>query len=314
MKDFKRFKNISKQFRPHIGLHAIEIPKNEAWEGIDEESTIFIYDHYAMDEEVREGLTSYCLRHDSKGGVSLDDIWLYWNLKKNEKGFGGMYVPFAFIKKGTCKGPFNEFDGMLYLEADSAEDFENMTVRLYVKEKRASTVVANSFKELNILRKEPNRAQSEAVKTEGNQLFGEGKPEESIENFYKAIFLDTTNPLPYNNIGAVGIRQAKTMHDSYRAESFFQMSYLVDDSELIGFQGHYRALENRKNYDAAIPIAKKAVSVEKDDKGKAIIYSELAYYYQATDRLKKARKACEKGFLLDANNELILKLKGELSV
>ncbi|WP_025741474.1 tetratricopeptide repeat protein [Aquimarina pacifica] len=312
MKEFKRLKNISKQFRPYIGLYNIEVPKEVEWEGIDEGSTIFIYDHYALDEEVREGLTTYCLRYDAKGGVSLDDIWLYWNCKKDEETFGGMYAPFAFIKKGICKGPFNEFDGMLYLEEGSADDFENMTVHLYSKEKRASTVVANSFKELNIQKNEPDRVRSEAIKTEGNQLFGEGKPNEAIDNFYEAILVDTTNPLPYNNIGAVGIRQAKTMHDSYRAESFFQLSYLVDDSEPIGIQGHYRALANRKSYDAAIPIAKKAVSVEKDDKEKAIIYSELAYYYKVTDRLKKARKACEKGFLLDANNELILKLLKEL--
>lgn len=52
-------KKISKQFRPHVGPHQIEITDNKNRQSLSGKQPVFIFDFFTLEQPLRYSITSY---------------------------------------------------------------------------------------------------------------------------------------------------------------------------------------------------------------------------------------------------------------
>lgn len=300
--------------REHIGAHQINLSGCTDSSKLEGNIPIFVFDYLSMSETLRYQLSVHTCELCGYNPGSLDISWVDGQEELLKEGLSSFWfwddnglIPFAYIGKGAEKGPFSEHDGVLFLNTMNTKEFDKMSVILLNVEKDnvKLTTVADNFKALEIIKNKTNRQLSEQLKQEGNSFFGEGNFDAALQNFYKAIQADYTNPNPYNNIGMVS--QATGNYLS-RAEAFFQMSYLVDPEYTNGMRGYSSILASKGNLEKAIEIMKDCIQIEKS----ALNFAILSRYYLDNDDRENAEKFYLKGAEIDQNHPGLQNIKASL--
>lgn len=303
-----------KTIREHIGVHQINLSGCNVSSKLEGEIPIFVFDYLSMSKTLRYQLSTHTCELCGYNPGSLDIIWVDGQdelLRKDISSFwfwdDNELIPFAYIGKGAEKGPFGEHEGVLFLNTTNTREFDQMPVVVLNVEKDnvKLTTVADNFEALEIIKSETNRQLSEQLKQEGNSFFGEGNFDAAVQNFYKAIQADYTNPNPYNNIGMIS--QA-TNNYLDRGEAFFQMSYLVDPEYTNGMRGYSGILASRGNLEKAIEVMKDCIQIEES----AVNFAILSRYYLDSGDRENAEKFYLEGANMDQNHPELQKIKDSL--
>lgn len=297
-----------KKIQKEIGVHLIKLSDSS------DSLPIFIFDYLSMSKHLRYQLSEYTCKLCGLTPGSLDITWVKGQdelLRNKLPSFwfwddNGL-IPFAYIGKGAEKGPFNEHEGVLFLNTTNHTEFNEMPiVLLNVEEENVSLVpIADNFESLEIIKKTPNRELSEELKKEGNAFFGEGNLDAAANKFYEAIQTDVTNPNPYNNIGMITQITRKYLH---RGEAFFQLAYLVAPEYTDGMRGYTSILANKGSFKKAIKIMKKCAKIEKS----ALNYAILSGFYIDNNDLENANKFYKKGLKVDENHPTLQQIAARL--
>ncbi len=232
------------------------------------------------------------------------DFWMSW--KPN------FLVPFAFMNDNTSQGPYTPFEYILLFDGRNSEDLDQMPVLMYSKKHNKLTKVADSISELNFEEIETNRELAETIKLEGNNLFSEGKPEEAIEKFYEALEVDPSYGILYNNIATVLVHSIKVIGDYERPKLLFYHSYVVDKNCTFGMMGHADILSKSYQFDKAIGLTQKAITIEQDDTTKADMYYFLAIRQKESGNTEEAKKSCHTGSELNNDDSRFATLLADL--
>ncbi|WP_299442437.1 hypothetical protein [uncultured Aquimarina sp.] len=309
----KKLKKLSKSFRAHIGPHQIETSKNESWQGISGIQPIFFFDFFAIGKPLRYKITSYISELCEINISSADIVWVdgqdeflkddllsFWFWDQND------LIPFAFVGKESHKGPFHSIEGVLFLNTTTGKEPSTMEVLLLsVKRDHKLTRIANKLDDLSIIKRNPDRDQSEQIKQEGNGLFGQGNFDDAADKFYEAMLVDPTNPNPYNNMGMI-TQVARTMPE--RGEFFGQLSYLVDSQYTNGMRGYSGHLASQGNFKKSIKLMNRCIQIEPSAQNYGIL-ARLAF---DSDNHEKAQLACQKCLQLDPNHPDALDIMAKL--
>ncbi len=327
IEELKGVKGIE-DLRKHIGLHQINLAETTNEIELRDAMPIFVFDYMAMSKPLRTRLSiRTCELCGYKFG-SLDMVWLDGYDKiltedlsslENDSKFwfwdcNGL-VPFAFIGKGAEKGPFNDHEGVLFLDAtnnirfeENHTPFEDMPiVMLHVNKDNAKLVrLADNFKALNIVKNETDRQLSESIKQEGNSYFGEGDFEAAAEKFYAAMQADYTNPNPYNNLGMISQATGDYLE---RGETFFQLSFLIDPDYTNGMRGFSSFLANRGDFEGAIKVMTTCAEIEKS----ALNYAVLSRLHLDNSDIENAKTCYNEGVQIDPIHPELLKVEESLN-
>ncbi len=324
--EIKGIKGIE-EIRKHIGIHQINLAGANNELELQDDMPIFIFDYLSMDKSLRTRLSIYTCELSGNKFGSLDVVWVdgYDKILKedlssleNDSYFwfwdrNGL-IPFAYIGKGAEKGPFNEHEGVLFLDAtnnfrfeENHTGFEDMPIVLLNVEKDNVKLVpiADNFNALKIAKNNTDRQLSEQIKQEGNALFGEGDFEAAAEKFYEAMQADYTNPNAYNNLGMISQITNEYLD---RGEAFFQLSFLVDPEFTHGMRGYISFPTSRGDFESAIKIMTKCIEIEKD----ALNYAILSRLYLDNDDIETAEKFYEEGLEIDPDHPELLKVEERL--
>lgn len=303
-----------KEIQKHIGIHKINLSGSCNSLKLQDSMPIFIFDYLSMSKHLRHELSTHSCKICGYNPTSLDTVWVDGQdqlLKKDLLSFwlwddNGL-IPFAYIGNGAEKGPFNQHEGVLFLNATNHTGFNEMPIILLNVEKNNVKLVtiADNFESLKIEKNKPNRKLSEKLKQEGNASFGEGDIEVAFDKFHDAIKADFTNPNPYNNIGMISQITNSFLN---RGEAFFQLSYLVDSKFTDGMRGYSSILASKGHLKSAIKVMTECIKLEES----ALNYAILSEYYLDTNDRENAEKFYDKGIEIDQNHPVLQKIMERL--
>ena len=295
----------------HLGPHQIAILDENSGQELTNTKPIFVFNYLELEKSLQYAIKEDIAEQANINLTSLDIIWVegqeqflsdkidsFWLWDEN-----GL-LPFAFVGKEAQKGPFNKYEGVLFINTRS----ENETpVLLYSITNKRITKVATNVKELDIIKVTPNRELSESIKQTGNSFFGQGKFDEAANEFYKAIVVDPTNPNPYNNIGMI-TQVANILPE--RGEFYSQFSYLVDPTYTHGMRGHSHYPFIKGNFEKTINLMERCVELEPSVQN----YCILARFYLDSANIDKGIKCYKKAKKIDPNSPDVIKTKERIAV
>ncbi|WP_130734123.1 M48 family metallopeptidase [Flavobacterium sp. J27] len=270
-----------------LGPHYLLTDNDSKWQGLTGEQPIFIFNYLEIDK-----LLQYKIKNDiaEKANIkitSLDIIWVEGQEELLEKDILSFWlweenglIPFAFIGKEAHKGPFQDCEGVLFINTKSKSKKD---ILFYAIKNNTISKVADQYEKIPVIERSFDRNLSETIKHQGNQLFGEEKFEAAANEFFKAMYIDPTNPNPYNNIGMISQVTKKRYP---RGEFFMQLSFLVDPNFTNGMRGYSGYPASNGNFEKSIEIMKNCIAIEPSIQN----YIILANFYLESSNLEEGKQ------------------------
>lgn len=153
----------------------------------------------------------------------------------------------------------------------------------------------------NLLGLDPKRTEAENHHTFGNAYLAQNNVKKAEEEFRKAIAVDSTFALPYNNLGMLAAQRRQT----FQAIGYFRKALELDPSSVETYLNLASVYAEQNDYESAIAILKQAIEIQPYND---FAHLKLGTTYYTAGKLSEALAEVRRSVELNPDSELNRKI------